>query len=265
MMDGHGKSDGSSVPKKSPNKAARRAAEGMEGREQAKGNLRGRDAVRTQGRRAAHSALERVRQAARRERRQQFTALLHHVYDVNVLREAYYSLKRKAAVGIDGETWEQYGEGLEEKLQDLSDRLKRGAYRAKPVERVWIPKPDGRKRPIGKPIVEDKIVQRAMAAVLNAIYEAEFAGFSYGSRPGRSAHQALDALAVGIERRKVNWVLDADLRGFLDTSSHYTPSTEGASKRGNGSRNTLILKPLRLPRLTCMASTSPRFTRCNTV
>jgi group II intron reverse transcriptase/maturase len=166
------------------------------------------------------SALERVRQAAGKDRRQRFTALLHHVYDIERLRAAYQALKRKAAPGIDGETWQHYGEDLEANLQDLADRLKRGAYRAKPVRRAYIPKTDGRQRPLGVPALEDKIVQRAVVEVLNAIYETDFLGFSYGFRPRRNAHQALDALTVGIMTKKVNWVLDADIRSFFDTLSH---------------------------------------------
>jgi group II intron reverse transcriptase/maturase len=142
------------------------------------------------------------------------------VYDIERLRAAYHALKRNAAPGVDGETWQPYGEDLEVNLQDLADRLKRGAYRAKPVRRAYIPKADGRQRPLGVPALEDKIVQRAVVEVLNAIYEADFLGFSYGFRPGRSAHQALDALTVGIMTKKVNWVLDADIRSFFDTLSH---------------------------------------------
>ena len=166
------------------------------------------------------NALERIRQAARRDKELRFTSLWHHVYDTERLHEAYKALKRGAAPGVDGETWRHYGENLEANLLDLSGRLKRGAYRAKPVKRVYIPKPDGRERPIGIPALEDKIVQRATVEVLNAIYETDFKGFSYGFRPGRGAHDALDALAVGIERRKVNWVLDADIRGFFDAIDH---------------------------------------------
>jgi len=164
--------------------------------------------------------LDRIRQKALRDKEVKFTALWHHVYDIDRLREAYLSLKRKAAAGIDGVTWQDYGTNLEENLQDLSGRLKRGAYRAKPVERVFIPKSDGRQRPIGKPVLEDKIVQRSTVEVLQAIYEADFKGFSYGFRPGRSQHNALDALAVGIMRRKVSWVLNVDIRGFFDSVSH---------------------------------------------
>ena len=166
------------------------------------------------------SALERIRQAACRDKRLQFTTLWHHVYDVARLREAYLSLKRQAAPGVDGETWQHYGEDLEDNLQDLSDRLRRGAYRAKPVRRVYLPKSDGRQRPIGVPTLEDKIVQRTTSEVLSAVYEADFKGFSYGFRPGRSPHEALDALTVGIRTKRVNWVLDADIRGFFDAISH---------------------------------------------
>jgi group II intron reverse transcriptase/maturase len=150
----------------------------------------------------------------------QLTALWHHVYNVERLRQAYERVKRQSAPGIDGETWGHYGENLEENLVDLSQRLQTGGYRAKPVRRVYIPKADGRKRPIGIPVLEDKIVQRATVEVLNAIYEVDFLGFSYGFRRGRSQHNALDAITVGIEKRKVSWVLDADIRGFFDTISH---------------------------------------------
>jgi len=165
-------------------------------------------------------ALDRVRQAASRDKRLRFTTLWHHVYCVDRLREAYFGLKRDAAPGVDGQTWRQYGEDLEASLQDLSTRLQRGAYRAKPVRRVYISKADGRQRPLGVPVLEDKIVQRATVEVLNAIYETDFLGFSYGFRPGRSQHHALDALSVGIRSKKVNWVLDADIRGFFDTIDH---------------------------------------------
>jgi RNA-directed DNA polymerase len=165
-------------------------------------------------------ALDRIRQAACRDRELKFTSLWHHVYNVERLREAYLALKRDASAGVDGQTWQDYGKELENHLQDLSDRLARGAYRARPVKRVYIPKADGRQRPIGIPALEDKIVQRAAVTVLNAIYETDFLGFSYGFRPGRSAHRALDALAVGIQTKKVNWLLDADIRSFFDTLSH---------------------------------------------
>jgi RNA-directed DNA polymerase len=221
MTNGRGKSDRRVVPTKPPNKAAGNvAAEAVEGRGLAKGNSPERNAFRTQGRGDAPRALERVRQAAGRDRKQRFTALLHHVYDIERLRAAYFTLKRDAAAGIDGQTWRHYGERLEDNLRNLSERLKRGAYRAKPARRVFIPKADGRQRPLGVPALEDKIVQRAVVEVLSAIYEEDFLGFSYGFRPRRSPHQALDALAVGITTKKVKWVLDADLRSFFDTLRH---------------------------------------------
>jgi retron-type reverse transcriptase len=220
MTNGREKSDRAVVPAKSPNKAERSAAEAMEGRALAKGNSQERNAVRTQSRTAATSALERVRQAATKDKKQRFTALQHHVNDVERLRLAYRSVKRDAAAGIDGETWRHYGEDLEGNLMGLSERLRRGAYRANPVRRAFIPKADGRQRPLGIPTLEDKIVQRATAEVLNAIYETDFLGFSYGFRPGRNQHEALDALAVGIWARKVKWVLDADIRSFFDTMKH---------------------------------------------
>src|SRR5438093_5922883 len=220
MMNGRGKSDSSVLPQKPPNNVGQPAAEAVEGRWPAKGNQHERNVLRTQSRAGAQSALERVRQAAEKDRRQRFTALLHHVYDVGRLRAAYLARKRDAAAGVDGETWQHYGENLEANLRDLAERLKRGAYRAKPVRRAYIPKADGRQRPLGVPALEDKIVQRAVVEVLNAIYEADFLGFSYGFRPRRSPHQALDALTVGVMTRKVNWVLDADIRAFFDTLDH---------------------------------------------
>lgn len=220
MMDGRGKSHNPMVPRNPPNNAEGPAAEAVEGRGLAEGNSPERNALRTQRRDSAPSALERVRQVAMKDRKQRFTALLHHVYEVDRLRASYFALKRDAAAGVDGETWRHYGESLEANLQDLSGRLKRGAYRVKPVRRVYIPKADGRQRPLGVPALEDKIVQRAVVEVLNAIYETDFLGFSYGFRPGRSPHRALDALAVGIKTKRVNWVLDADIRSFFDTLDH---------------------------------------------
>jgi len=220
MTNGRGESDSLIVPGKPPNRAEEPAAEAGEGRRLTKGKTLEQNAPRTQGRTGAPSALERIRQAAQKDRQQRFTALLHHVYDLGRLRQAYLALKRDAAAGIDGETWRHYGERLEENLQALSGRLQRGAYRAKPVRRAFIPKADGRLRPLGVPALEDKIVQRAVVEVLNALYEADFLGFSYGFRPGRSPHHALDALATGIHRRKVNWVLDADIHRFFDTLDH---------------------------------------------
>jgi RNA-directed DNA polymerase len=165
-------------------------------------------------------ALDRIRRAARRDKELKFTSLWHHVCNVDRLREAYLSLAPHAAPGEDHVTWQQYGRELENNLKDLSERLARGAYRASPVKRVYIPKTDGRQRPIGIPVLEDKIVQRATVAVLNAVYETDFLGFSYGFRPGRNPHSALDALTVAIQRKKVNYVLDADIRSFFDTLDH---------------------------------------------
>ena len=214
MMHGQGKSDGPIVPRKPPNKPS--GAEGVEGRGPAKGNPQKRAMLRTQGRARMQQALERVRQAAKQDRKMRFTALLHHVYNPDTLREAYYGLKREAAPGVDGVTWQDYGKDLEANLQELAGRLKRGAYRARPTRRAYIDKADGRKRPLGVMALEDKIVQRATVEVLNAIYEGDFLGFSYGFRPGRSPHKALDALYVAQLTRKVNWVLDADICGFFD-------------------------------------------------
>src|SRR5271167_3359237 len=220
MTNGPGKSDRPVVPEKSSNKAGQAVAEEMEGSGLAKGNLPQQNASRTPSRKDAPSALERVRQAAGKDKKLRFTALLHHIYNLETLRMAYFRLKKEAAPGVDGETWRHYGEQLEVNLQDLSERLKRGAYRAKPVRRVYIPKADGRQRPLGVPALEDKIVQRAAVEVLNAIYETDFRGFSYGFRPGRSPHHALDALYAGLLTRKVNWVLDLDIKGFFDGISH---------------------------------------------
>jgi len=220
MTNEPGKSDSPTVPAKSSNNAGPPVAEGMEGRGLAKGNLPQQNASRIQSRSNALSALERVRQAAAKDKKLRFTALLHHIYNLDTLRMAYFGLKKEASPGVDGETWRHYGEEMETNLQDLSERLKRGAYRAKPVRRVYIPKADGRQRPLGVTALEDKIVQRAAVEVLNAIYETDFLGFSYGFRPGRSQHQALDALYTGLLTRKVNWVLDLDIKGYFDGLSH---------------------------------------------
>lgn len=171
--------------------------------------------------------------AARQQKQLRFTALLHHVYDVERLRRAYLALKREAAAGVDGETWKHYGEQLGENLQDLSQRLQRGAYRAKPVRRAYIEKADGRQRPLGVPVLEDKIVQRAVVEVLSAIYEQDFAMFSYGFRPRRGPHDALNALTVAIQTRKVSWVLDADIRSFL---RHAATQLVGEVRRAPGGR-----------------------------
>lgn len=192
----------------------------MEGRRLANGNSSQRNRARAQNRSALQQALARIRQAASKTGDSKLTTLWHHVYAIERLEEAYFDLKRNAAPGIDGETWQQYGEALEVNLADLSRRLRTGAYRAKPVQRAYIKKPDGRERPLGMPTLEDKIVQRAAAEVMGAVYETCFRGFSYGFRPNRSSHDALDALSVAIDRRKVNWILDADIRGFFDTIDH---------------------------------------------
>ena len=194
-------------------------AEVVEGRELAKGNSGQQNRVRTQCRAALSRALDRVRQAAK-ERGKRWTALWHQVYTLDRLREAYDGLNHDAAPGVDGQTWATYGEQLDTNLRELSDRLQRGAYQAPPVERVYIPKADGRQRPLGKPTLEDKSVQRATVEGLNAIYEQEVLGFSSGARPGRSPHHALDAVTVGIEKRHSNWVLEADMWGFDDAMDH---------------------------------------------
>jgi len=221
-MNGSGKSDRSVVPKKPANEtgAAAQVEERVEGRGLAKGNSPQRHRHRTQSRTELGQALERVRQAARKGKGQRLTTLWHHVYDVNRLRAAYYALKRNAAAGVDRVTWQDYGEDLEGNLERLAARLQHGAYRPRPVRRVYIPKPDGRKRPIGVPTLEDKVVQRAAAEVLGTIFETELRGFSYGFRPKRSPHNALDALVVAIKRKKIGFILDADIRSFFDTIDH---------------------------------------------
>jgi RNA-directed DNA polymerase len=221
MYEG-GKSDRSVVPEKPLNKesGAPRSAEEVEGRGLAKGNPSQPTRHRAQHRVRLQQALARVRQAAQKDRGLRLSTLWHHVYDTERLREAYFGLERKSAPGVDGETWQHYGEDLEGHLQDLSERLKRGAYRAKPVRRAFVPKDDGRERPIGVPVLEDKLVQRTAAEVIGAVFEVDFKGFSYGFRPGRHQHNALDAVVVGIKRKKISWILDADIRGFFDTIDH---------------------------------------------
>jgi retron-type reverse transcriptase len=219
-MNDRGKSDSRVVPGKRANNIGRPVEEPVEERRLAEGNTDRQNASRTLSRDVdASSALERVRQAARKDRNARFTALLHHV-TVDRLRRAYWAINPKAATGVDGVTWGAYGQDLEDNLRDLHARVHRGAYRAKPSRRAYIAKADGRQRPLGIAALEDKLVQRAVVEVLNAIYEVDFLGFSYGFRPGRSPHQALDALAVGIETKKVNWILDADIRGFYDAIDH---------------------------------------------
>jgi RNA-directed DNA polymerase len=226
MMNGDRKSDRLVVAEKlankdeaTVNKDVGSTAEQAEQRSLAKGNPLRQNTSRALDRIVVQSALGRIRQAAEKDRRARFTSLMHHIYDPSMLREAYYALKRDAAPGVDGATWQQYGEELEQNLADLSGRLRRGAYRARPVRRVFITKEDGRQRPLGVTALEDKIVQRATVEVLNAIYETDFLDFSYGYRPDRSQHQALDALYVGLEK-KVDWVLDGDIRGFFDGLDH---------------------------------------------
>jgi len=190
----------------------------VERRAEAKGNASQQSTDRTQRRATVSQALDRIRQAARQRRKEKFTALLHHI-SVDLLDEVFFELEENAAPGVDGLTWRGYERDLERNLEDLHARVHRGAYRALPTRRVYIPKPDGRQRPLAVAALEDKIVQRATVAVLSAIYEEDFLGFSYGFRPGRGAHAAMDALVVGISSRKVNWILDADIRSFFDTVS----------------------------------------------
>src|SRR6266581_3270933 len=218
MMHDREKSDLAIVAVKPTNKAGQPAAEAVETRAGAKGNASWQSTHRTQGRERVSQALERVRQTARQRKKERFTALLHHI-SIDLLREAFLALKRKAAPGVDGLTWSTYEADLDRNLTDLHERVHRGAYRALPSRRVYIPKPDGRQRPLAVAALEDKIVQRATVAVLNAIYEEDFLGFSYGFRPGRGAHDAMDALVVAIEHRRVNFILDADIRSFFDTVS----------------------------------------------
>jgi group II intron reverse transcriptase/maturase len=221
-MHERGKSDSSVVPGKPPNNGpgAPESAEGVEERGLAKGNPHQFARSRTQSRGILQSALRRIRQIAKGRKGERFTTLWHHVYNPDRLHEVYFELKRDSAPGVDGVTWQQYGENLWGNLTDLAVRLKRGAYHPPPVERAYIPKLDGRQRPIGKPTLEDKLVQRTFTEVIGEVYEAEFLGFSYGCRPGRSQHNALDALTVAMERRSVNWVLDADIRGFFEAIDH---------------------------------------------
>jgi RNA-directed DNA polymerase len=218
MMNGSEESDPAIVARKPTNKAEQLAAELEERRAGAEGNAGRQSTRRAQNRVSVTQALNRVREVARKRKKERFTALLHHI-SVDLLRQAFYELKRDAAPGIDGLTWENYAAGLEPRLGDLHKKVHSGAYRALPSRRRYIPKPDGRERPLAVAALEDKIVQRATVAVLNAIYEADFLGFSYGFRPKRSAHDALDALSVGIISTKVNYILDADIARFFDTVS----------------------------------------------
>ena len=213
------KSDSSTVAKKPTNEPSVSGAEPVERRGEAKGNTFNPPTRRTQCRGSVLMGLDRVRQAAKARKKERFTALLHHV-SVEAMKEAYLSLKRQAAPGVDGTTWEEYAHNLEANLKDLHARVFRGAYRARPSRRVYIAKPDGSKRPLGIAALEDKILQRAVGEVLNAIYEEDFLGFSYGFRPGRGQHNALDALTVAITQTKVNWIVDADIAKFYDSLSH---------------------------------------------
>jgi RNA-directed DNA polymerase len=212
-------SDHAILPMNQPNNEEFSSAEAGEGRVWAKENIVQSNTSPTQSGKRVSQGLSGVRQAAKARKQERFTALLHHV-TVDLLRDSFYALKRKAAPGVDGVTWQEYETGLEDRLVDLHSRVHRGAYRAQPSRRVYIPKADGRQRPLGVAALEDKIVQQAVVTVLNEIYEVDFKGFSYGFRPGRGPHQALDALAVGIQRKRVNWVLDADIRNFYDSLSH---------------------------------------------
>ena len=213
-----GESDSGIVPAKCPNKGGRPSAEGMEGRPLTKENIGQPTASRTQCRTCASSGLLGVRKVARKEKRTRFTALLHHVTEAR-LRDSFSGLKRAAAPGVDGVMWAEYETDLDGRLVDLHRRVHAGTYRAQPSKRAYIPKADGRRRPLGIAALEDKIVQHAVGVVLGSIYEEDFVGFSYGFRPARSQHQALDALWVGLMRKQVNWVLDADIRAFLDAAS----------------------------------------------
>ena len=218
-MHAREESDRGIVPVKPPNKGTRVPAEVVEGRSRLKENCVEPNTSPTLSGERVSQGLHGVRRTAREHKQERFTALLHHV-TVDLLRESFHALKRNAAAGVDGVRWQEYEAGLEGRLADLHSRVHRGTYRARPSRRVYIPKADGRQRPLGIAALEDKIVQQAVVKVLNEIYEVDFRGFSYGFRPGRDPHQALDALNVGIQRKRVNWVLDAGIKGFLDTASY---------------------------------------------
>ncbi len=212
-------SDRTIVPMNQPNKEDLSSAEAGEGRVRAKENIVQSNTSPTQSGERVSQGLSGVRQAAKERRQERFiTALLHHV-SVGLLQDSFYALKRQAAPGVDGVTWKEYETGLEDRIADLHSRVHRGAYQAQPSRRVYIPKADGRQRPLGIAALEDKIVQQAVVTILNQIYEVDFKGFSYGFRPGRSPHQALDALSVGLYRKRVNWVLDADIRDLRFVTS----------------------------------------------
>jgi RNA-directed DNA polymerase len=217
-MNGHEKSDPAVVARKLANKTGRPVAEPVERRAGTEGNAGQHNTRRAQNRESVTQGLERVRQAARARKKERFTALLHHV-DIDLLRTAFHALQRDAAPGVDGLTWRDYEADPEPRLTDLHARVRRGAYRPQPSRRTYIPKADGKQRPLAIAALEDKIVQSATAMVLNAIYEEDFLGFSYGFRPGRGPHDALDALVVAIDSRKVNYILDADIRDFFGSVS----------------------------------------------
>ena len=212
-------SDRCVLPMKQPNKEGQPSAEAAEGRRRPKENDAQSSTSPTQSGKQVSQGLSGVRRVAQVRKQERFTALLHHV-TVNLLRESFEALKKNAAPGVDGVTWREYEMGLEGRIIDLHSRVHRGTYRAQPSRRVYIPKADGRQRPLGIAALEDKIVQQAVVTVLNGIYEAAFRGFSYGFRPGRNPHQALDALNAGLQKKRVNWVLDADIKGFFDHVSH---------------------------------------------
>ena len=218
-MNAAEESDRDVVPMNQPNKEAQAMAEVGEGRSRSKENIGQSHTPPAQNGERVSQGLIGVRRAARERKQERFTSLLHHV-TVQLLRASFYALQRAAAPGVDGMTWQEYEDGLEDRLTDLHARIHRQAYRAQPSRRVYIPKADGKQRPLGIASLEDKIVQQAVVTILNEIYEVDFRGFSYGFRPGRNPHQALDALNVGIVRKQVNWILDADIKGFLDTASY---------------------------------------------
>src|SRR3979490_2093701 len=213
------KSDCAAVPVNQPNKEGQLSAEVGEERAQTRENIVQSHMHPTQNGKRMSQGLDGVRKVARERKQERFTALLHHL-NVDLLRDSFYALQRKASPGVDGVTWQEYETGLEDRLVDLHSRVHRGAYRAKPSRRVFIPKADGRQRPSGVAALEAKLVQQAVVTILNQSHAVDFKGFSYGFRPGRSPHQALDALTAGIQWKRVNWVLDADIRGFFDNMSH---------------------------------------------
>jgi RNA-directed DNA polymerase len=218
-MNAAEESDRDEVPMNQPNNEAQVSAEVGEGRSRSKENIEQSHTPPAQNGKCVSQGLIGVRRAARERKQERFTSLLHHV-TVQLLRASFYALQRAAAPGVDGTTWQEYEEGLEGRLTDLHARIHRGAYRAQPSRRVYIPKADGQQRPLGITSLEDKVVQQAVVTILNEIYEVDFRGFSYGFRPGRNPHQALDALNVGIVRKQMNWILDADIKGFFDNVSH---------------------------------------------